>query len=54
VELRERMAADKNVSPENGMPLATGGQGSSALSDPMREDSPAASITPHQLGARLM
>jgi len=53
-ELKQRIAADKKVSPENGTRFATGGQGNSALSDPMREDSPAANITPHQLGARLM
>src|SRR6266849_10882518 len=52
--LRARMVAETNVSPENGMPDATGGHGSRALSEPMRVDSPAASITPHQLGARLM
>ena len=53
-EPRERIATDKKVSPENGTRFATGGHGNSALSDPMREDSPAANMTPHQLGARLM
>src|ERR1700687_4114046 len=46
------MAAERNVCPEGGCPAADGGQGSSALSVPMREDSPAARITPAKLGAR--
>src|SRR5712675_3622046 len=49
---KEWMAAERNVCPEGGCPAADAGQGSSALSVPMREDSPAARITPAKLGAR--
>src|SRR5258708_10908641 len=51
---KEWMAAERNVCAEGGCPAADGGQGSSALSVPMREDSPAARITPAKLGARDM
>jgi hypothetical protein len=46
------MAAERKLWPEAAG--ASGGQGSSALSRPMREDSPAARITAHKLGDRLM
>src|ERR1700722_297573 len=50
----ERIVADRNVSFVRGCPSTAGGQGSNALSAPMREDSPAARITPAKLGARDM
>src|ERR1700722_1862845 len=50
----ERMVAERNVSFVGGCPATAGGQGSRALSAPMREDSPAARITPAKLGARDM
>jgi hypothetical protein len=40
---------DKNVSPDGAWPDDSGGQGSNALSVPMREDSPAARMTPAKL-----
>src|SRR5258707_7547232 len=51
---KEWMAEERNVCREGGCPAADGGQGSNALSVPMREDSPAARITPAKLGARDM
>jgi hypothetical protein len=51
---KARIAAETKVSFETGIPVENGGQGRRALSEPMRVDSPAANITPHQLGARLM
>src|SRR6202021_3258251 len=51
---RERMVAERNVFFVGGWPATAGGQGSRALSAPMREDSPAARITPAMLGARDM
>src|SRR5579872_716880 len=50
----ERMAAERNVSEEAVRPSVAGGHASSALSVPMRDDSPAARITPPKLGARNM
>jgi hypothetical protein len=50
----DRIAEERKVSVEGGCPALCGGQGSSALSVPMREDSPAARITPAKLGARDM
>src|ERR1700722_7360532 len=50
---RDRMAAERNVS-FGPRPLPAGGHGSNALSMPMREDSPAARITPAKLGARTI
>src|SRR5260221_2475720 len=52
--VRERIAAERNVSFEGGSPASFGGQGSRALSVPMREESPAARITPAKLGNRAM
>src|SRR5437879_3589877 len=51
-ELRERIAAVRNVSLDGDRPGGAGGQGSRAFSVPMREDSPAARISPAKLGAR--
>src|SRR5450755_3698655 len=51
---RERIAADRKVSFDGSCPSTCGGQGSSALSVPMREDSPAARMTPAKLGERAM
>src|SRR3984885_13685959 len=48
------MAQDRNVSLGGGHPLSAGGQDSRALSVPIREDSPAARITPAKLGARTI
>src|SRR5579859_3056791 len=50
----DRIAAERNVSFEGACPATCGGQGSSALSVPMREDSPAARMTPAKLGERDM
>src|SRR5579864_6020851 len=50
---KERIADDRKVPLEADCSEA-GGQGSKALSRPMREDSPAARITPAKLGARDM
>src|SRR5579862_7673451 len=50
---RDRIAAERKLSFDR-RPASTGGQGSNALSRPMREDSPAARITPAKLGARDM
>src|SRR5580693_5406473 len=50
----ERMVAERNVFFVAAWPARAGGQGSRALSAPMREDSPAARITPAKLGARDM
>src|SRR5579885_371385 len=47
----EWIAADRNVSWEM---LSPGGHGRRALSLPMRDDSPAARMTPAKLGARSM
>src|ERR1700678_4444650 len=45
------MAAESSVGPGCGVtPDGDGGQGSIALSEPMREDSPAARIRPQRLG----
>src|SRR5579863_2603682 len=58
VSPRERMVADRNVSgeawEEASLPGVIGGQGSRALSVPMREDSPAARIRAAKLGERGM
>src|SRR5215467_2220585 len=49
------ICAPKNVCRCDDLPgCTTGGQGSSALSRPMRDDSPAASTTPHRLGERFI
>ena len=49
------MAAESRVSLGEGVePEAAGGQGSSALSRPMREDAPADRMTPHMLGRLSM
>ena len=49
---KARMAAERSVGPGWGvMPGGDGGQGSIALSVPMREDSPAARMRPQRLGA---
>src|ERR1700677_2499325 len=50
----ERIAAERNVSLDGACPVASGGHGSKALSRPMREDSPAARITPAKLAAKVM
>jgi hypothetical protein len=50
----DRMAADRKVFFDGGCPAVAGGHGSNALSAPMREDSPAARITPAKLAARDM
>src|SRR5579863_1821006 len=50
----DRMAAERKVPLDGGWPGVVGGQGSRALSAPMRDDSPAARITPAKLGARDM
>src|SRR5579864_7408849 len=50
---KDSMAAERNV-PAVPAPSALGGQGKSALSVPIRRESPAARITPHRLKARLM
>jgi hypothetical protein len=50
--LRDSIADERKVCPDVA-PLA-GGQGSRALSVPMRDDSPAARITPQKLGAPVM
>src|SRR6202167_3220479 len=50
----ERIAAERNVSLHGPCPVASGGHGSKALSRPMREDSPAARITPAKLAAKVM
>src|ERR1700678_4332247 len=50
----ERMVAERNVFFVGGCPSTAGGQGRRALSAPMREDSPAARITPAKLDARDM
>jgi hypothetical protein len=52
--MSDPMAEERNVWFEGACPGTCGGQGSSALSAPMREDSPAARITPAKLGARGM
>src|SRR6478752_3329498 len=49
----DRIAEERNVPLEADCSEA-GGQGSKALSRPIREDSPAARITPAKLGARDM
>ena len=48
------MAEDRNVVPDAGSPGESGGQGSSALSVPIRVEAPAARITPHKLDALAM
>jgi hypothetical protein len=48
------MAAERNVSLDNALPAFKGGHGKSALSVPMREDSPAARMTPPKVEARIM
>ena len=50
----ERIDAERNVSLEGACPAAGGGHGSKALSLPMREESPAARITPAKLEAWAM
>src|ERR1700751_2157430 len=50
---RDRIAAERKVSLEGSLP-STGGQGSNALSRPMRELSPAAKMTPAKPAARDM
>jgi hypothetical protein len=52
--ISEAIAADKKVSLDGNCPGSDGGQGSKALSVPMREDSPAANINPAKLGERAM
>jgi hypothetical protein len=44
-----RIAADSRVVPTEEVPSAAGGQGSSALSCPMRDEAPAERTTPHIL-----
>src|SRR5580700_7484130 len=51
---RERIAAESKVSLPAVCPATSGGHGSRALSRPMREDCPAARITPAKLAARVM
>jgi hypothetical protein len=48
------MAAARNVSVGWGWPGNDGGHGNRALSVPIREDSPAARMTPAKLGDRDM
>src|SRR5271156_4413179 len=50
----ERIAAESNVSLEALCPASRGGHGNRALSRPMRDDFPAAWITPAKLAARVM
>jgi hypothetical protein len=50
----DRIAAERNVLLEGACPAVGGGHGSKALSLPIREDSPAARITPPKLAARVM
>src|ERR1700675_1353821 len=49
----ERIAAERNVALEGAWPAVAGGHGNKALSLPMREELPAARITPAKLGARV-
>ena len=51
---RERIAAERNVSPDRALLSVAGGHGSRALSLPMREESPAARIIPAKLAAMVM
>jgi hypothetical protein len=50
----DRIVAERKLSVEGVWPSAGGGQGSKALSVPMREDSPAARMTPAKLTDRDM
>lgn len=50
----DRIAADRKVSLDREEPSTVGGQVKSALSRPMREDSPAAKINPAKLTDRDM
>src|SRR5579864_4774309 len=51
---RERIAAERKLSDDGTWGSGVGGHGSSALSRPMREDSPAARMTPAKLTDRDM
>src|SRR5437660_3803055 len=51
---RERIAAERKLSDDGTCRSDVGGHGSSALSRPMREDSPAARMTPAKLTDRDM
>src|SRR5215475_6710128 len=53
VRVSNCIAAERKVSPA-GFSSVPGGQESKALSRPIREDSPAAKITPAKLGDRAM
>ncbi len=50
----DRIATERNVSFVGAAPVPEGGHGSKALSRPMREESPAARISPAKLAARVM
>jgi hypothetical protein len=52
--ISDLIAADRKVSLEGICALEVGGHGSKALSRPMREDSPAARISPAKLDACAM
>src|SRR5437879_13845367 len=51
---RERIAAERKLSDDGTCGSDVGGHGSSALSRPMRDDSPAARMTPAKLTDRDM